>query len=78
MVHSGSVHPVFRKHKIEIVKVRMLPDMRNVHVFWSMTGNPQIDQEIDEQLRNEAGWEIRSQMAQLQVRRTQNTSPIVS
>ena len=68
MIHSGGIHPIFREHKIEIVRVRMLPDMRNVHIFWSITGNPQIDREIDEKLRNEAGWEIRRQMAQLQVR----------
>ena len=67
MVHSGSVHPIFRKYKIEIVKVRMLPDMRNVHVFWATTGNAQVDLEIEEKLRNEAGWLIRSEMSQLKV-----------
>jgi len=67
MIHSGGIHPIFREHKIEIVKVRMLPDMRNVHIFWSITGNPQIDRVIDEKLRDEAGWEIRRQMAELQI-----------
>jgi len=67
MVHSGSVHPIFQKYKIEIVKVRMLPDMRNVHVFWATTGNAQVDLEIEEKLRNEAGWLIRSEMSQLKI-----------
>ena len=67
MIHSGGVHPIFAAHQVEIRSVKMLPDMRNVQIRWAMKGDPAIDAEIAAALQNEAGWEIRRQLAVLKV-----------
>jgi len=66
MIHSGDVHPVFQENKLEIVSVKMFPDMRNLHIYWALTGDVLKDQRINEQL-NDAAWEIRRQIAGLQI-----------
>ena len=67
MVHIGGLHPVFQDHDIEIVKVRLLPDMRNLHIFWATTGNPLVDAEVGRALTSEVAWQIRRQLADLKV-----------
>jgi len=67
IAHIGGVHPIFQEHNVEIVKVNMLPDMRNLHVYWATTGNPQVDDKINRALTGEVAWLLRRQLAELQV-----------